>query len=348
MSLYLDNGYVNAREWFEDPATFIFAIGGRGTGKTFGALEYLTNPENSAGKFVYMRRSQSQIDACKLAELNPFKAVNNDYGRSCLLCPIGKYICGVYHGEVDKNGALVASGSPVGLGIALSVFSNIRGVDGLDYDFILFDEFIKEKHERPIQAEGEAFLNAYETLNRNREMQGRPPIKCILLSNSNDLASPILEAFGLVDFVDKMQRHGRNKGRSGNGTISVYLYGDSPISKAKAETALYKATKSAEFRNMSLQNQFSARNYEYVKTMPIQEYRPFVSVGDVTVYRHVNNGTYYVVDGVKAEERYTTLPIEVKGFRRAFYFVYEAMLDKRVFFASASVKIRFERVWQSG
>ena len=71
MSLYLDNGYVNAREWFEDPATFIFAIGGRGTGKTFGALEYLTNPENSAGKFVYMRRSQSQIDACKLAELNP-------------------------------------------------------------------------------------------------------------------------------------------------------------------------------------------------------------------------------------------------------------------------------------
>lgn len=345
--LYTREGWINAQLWFNDPAPFVVCIGGRGTGKTFGALDILTSPDNGYGKFVYMRRSQSQIDACKLSELNPFKSINDARGRSVIMTAMGKYVAGIYNGQLDKDSVLRPAGEPVGIGIALSVFSNIRGVDGLGYDFLLYDEFIKETHEKPIKAEGSAFLNAYETLNRNRELQGRVPLKALLLSNSNDLSSPILDAMGLVKVVDHMQRKGQSRATAAGGAISVYLYQDSPISARKAATALYRvANNNGDFANMALHNKFSAANYEYVANKPLKEYRPLVSIGNVTVYEHVNNGTYYVVAGVKAEDRYSMLPIDIKGFRRNYWYLYEAMLQKSLFYASAPIKIEFEGVWK--
>lgn len=342
MELYTKEGWINARVWFDDPAPFIIALGGRGVGKTFGALDYLTAP-GTCVKHIYMRRTQSQIDACKIAELNPYKSVNDARGRNYIISAMGKYTAGVYHGE-EKDGVLKPSGAPCGLGIALSVFANIRGVDGLGYSVLLFDEFIKERHERPFAHEGEAFLNAYETLNRNRELQGRVPLKCILLSNSNDLASPILEALGVVRIIDKLQRHGHVRGRV-RDDISIYLYQNSPISSRKADTALYRVANSADFREMALNNKFSAANYEYVVSRPLREYSPLVSIGDITVYSHVNNGTFYIVEGVKSNIRYTTLPNDIKAFKRVYYYLYDALLSHRLYYATAPAKIHFERLW---
>ena len=41
MSLFLDNGFVNMPRLFASRLPFIFVVGGRGTGKTYGALEYV-------------------------------------------------------------------------------------------------------------------------------------------------------------------------------------------------------------------------------------------------------------------------------------------------------------------
>lgn len=343
MNFYLDSGFVNARVWFEDPAPFVVALGGRGIGKTFGALDYLTG--DGLQKHIYMRRTQAQIDACKIAELNPYKSVNDFRGRSFIMSAMGKYTAGVYKGE-EKDGAIKPSGAPAGLGIALSVFANIRGVDGLGYNVMLFDEFIKEAHERPFAREGDAFLNAYETLNRNRELQGKPPLKAVLLSNSNDLRSPILDALGVVDLIDRMNRRGKRHGTAADGAISIYLYPDSPISERKKTTALYKVANSEDFQSMALENKFSAANYENVKSCPIREYTPLVSVAGVTVYAHINNGTFYVVDGVKSPVVYTTLPNDVRAFRRAYVYLYDALLRRQLYYASAPVKVRFERVFE--
>lgn len=339
---YLDDGWVNAAAWFEDAAPFVIVLGGRGIGKTFGALEYLTR--DGAPKHIYMRRTQAQIDACKVPELNPYKSVNEAYGRDFVMYALGKYTAGVYHTE-EKDGSVKQVGAPVALGIALSVFANIRGIDGRGYDVILYDEFIKERHERPFAREGDAFLNAYETLNRNRELQGRPALKAVLLSNSNDLRSPILEALGVVNLIDNMQRKGRRRGSAANGVISVYLYPDSPVSERKRNTALYQVANSADFTGMALANSFSRANYENVASKPLREYSPLVSVDGVTVYSHVNNGTFYVVDGIKSQDVYTNLPNDLKSFRRGYYYLYEALLRRELWYSSAPVKIRFERVW---
>ena len=344
-NLYLENGFVNHALWYEDTAPFVIALGGRGTGKTYGALSDVV--DGKYGKIVYVRRSDTQMQVVKMPELNPFKRINADKGSNLMFAPMGKLTSGIYHGE-PVDGVVKPCGDPVGIGIALSVFSNIRGVDGMDYQTIIFDEFIKEHTEKPIKNEGDAFLNMYETLNRNRELPplNMPPLKCLLLANTNDLRSPILDALGLVDTIDRMLQKGQEYKRMRNNMLSIYLYQDSPVSRAKKTTALYQVANSADFAEMALTNHFSRANYEYVKSCPLREYTPLVTIGDVTVYQHVReNGLYYVIDGIKSDNVYTTYPVDLRAFRADYFFLYEALLDKSLYYSSASVKIRFERVW---
>lgn len=343
-NLYLDNGFIDHTLWYKDPAPFIIAMGGRGTGKTYGALCDVV--AGHYGKVVYVRRNDTQLSAAKLPELNPFKRVNADIGSDLMFAPMGKNVAGIYHG-VNKDGTVVASGDPVGIGVPLSVFSNIRGIDGMDYDSIIFDEFVKEAHERPIKNEDQAFLNLYESLNRNRELPplNRKPLKCLLLANTNDLRSPILDALGLVDILDRMIKKGQEYKTIRDGVLSIYLYQDSPISKEKANTALYRVTKNADFKTMALQNRFTAANYEYVESRPLREYTPLVTIGDVTVYKHVRERLFYVVAGIRSTEIYSTYPVDTKAFKADYYYLYEALLEKRLYYASASVKIQFERIW---
>lgn len=345
MNLYLDNGFIDSSLWYKDPAPFIVALGGRGTGKTYGALSDVV--AGKYGKIVYVRRNDTQLQAAKLPELNPFKRVNADKGSDLIFAAMGKFVAGIYHGK-PVDGVIKPSGAPVGIGVSLSVFSNIRGVDGMDYQSLIFDEFVKESHERPIRNEGEAFLNMYETLNRNRELPPlkQSPLKCILLANSNDLRSPILDALGIVDDIDKMIRKGQTYKNTRNGMLSIYLYHDSPVSRAKQYTALYTVSNSDDFRKMALENEFSMSNYEKVQSKPLREYTPLVSIGNVTVFEHArNNNEYYVIDGVKAAVKYTLYPVDTMAFKVDYSFLFDALLDNRLFYSSAFVKIQFEKVW---
>ena len=343
MNLYLDNGFVDHSLWYKDTAPFILALGGRGTGKTYGAL--LDVAAGLYGKVVYVRRTGHQIDSIKVPELNPFKAVNINTGSDLIISSMSKNVAGIYHGAV-VDGVVKSAGEPVGIAVALSVFASIRGIDGSDYQTILFDEAIKESHEKPIKDENLAFLNLYESLNRNRELTGGKPMKCIILANSNDLRGAVLDALGVVDIIDGMLRKGQEYKQCRNGMLGIYLYQNSPISDMKAKSALYQVANSKVFSEMALDNRFSYANYERVSSRPLKEYFPIVSVGDITIYQSkADSDLYYVVDGVKAKEQYTTYPVSLKAFKGDYFYLYEALLDKRLYYASASVKIRFERIW---
>lgn len=338
LNLYTAEGWVNTDVFFTDPSPIIAALGGRGIGKTFGVL--CACAEGKAGRFFYLRRTQTQIDACRLPELNPFKAVNSATGSAVIPAALGKFATGFYRGE-EKDGRLVPAGPTIGIGAALSVFANLRGVDGSDIDTLIFDEFLKERHERPIAHEGEAFLNAYETLNRNRELQGRPPLKAILLGNSNDLAAPILHDLGLVREIDRMTRKGLERGKAAGGTVSIYRFQNSPVSALKAQTAVYQVG-GRDFREMALNNFFAEENYENVEARPLPEYRPLCCLEHVTVFEHKNNGTFLIVPGQRSPERYRALPNDLAAFRRRYWYVLQAATDRRLFYATAEAKIVFE------
>ena len=336
---YTADGWINAYDVLDNPATFCVLVGGRGIGKTFGILKAVLD---RGDKFIYLRRTQAQIDTIKLKELNPFKAVNDVCGTDIVSGSLGKYMGGFWHSN-DRGEAV---GNPVGLAVALSTVANIRGMSAEDYDIVIFDEFIPEHHERPIRAEETAFLNCMETFNRNREFQGKPPLKVVMLSNSNDLDSPILQAIGALRPLDEMIRKRQNYRTIAGGNVAIYRYLDSPITAKKKNTVLYQVSNNDDFSGMALDNEFSKANYENVNRQDMKQFQPLVSIGGMTVYEHKSERLYYVVDGVKSEVVYTLYPNSIAAFMRKYWYIKEAMLLLKVRYANAPVKIAFEKIWE--
>lgn len=272
MGLYLESGYLDFSYilGFSCPLTIV--IGGRGTGKTYGALKYVIEHDN---KIIFMRRTQSQTDLINKPEFSPINPVVRDMGVNCTVKPISKYNSLITVGD-DKI---------IGYTAALSTFSNLRGFDSSFVDLVLYDEFIPEVHERPLKAEGEALLNVLETIGRNRELQGNKPLQMLLLSNANRLDSPILEILGLVNVVDRMRRKGQEEYINLSRGIAVFLLNDSPISAKKAGTTLYQIAGEGRFSSMALGNDFAFDDLSEVKSLPLSGWKLLAQLGQYYIYK---------------------------------------------------------------
>ena len=248
--LYLDSGYLNFDYIMSLPVDFIYCVGGRGTGKTYGALKYLTEHKE---KYVFMRRTQTQLDMITNPFFSPFKPINEDLHHNIQPIAISKGCTALY--ECDEEDKPI-DGEPLGFTAALSTVKNLRGFNLEDVKICLFDEFIGEQHERPIKDEAGAFYNAYETMNRNRELKGEPALKMICLANANNIANPIFVDLELVNIAQKMLDNKQEVNILRDKNCAIVMLFNSPIGKMKTETALYKMTKASNFYKMSIGNDF--------------------------------------------------------------------------------------------
>lgn len=279
-------GYLDMEYIMEQKYPFTFVVGGRGIGKTYTSMKML---RELSIKFILMRRTQTQADMICEPEFSPWKRLNADLGWSITAKKLTKYNAGFY--ESDEDGKPL--GLPVGYTCALSTLSNIRGFDASDVDVLLWDEFIAEKHERKMKNEALAFFNAVETINRNRELQGHPPIQCISLANSNNLANPIFLTLGIVKILVKLKKQGRMTYANKERGLLIVMLDDSPISKLKEDTALYRLTAGSEYAKMALGNEFTDDVVGRVKSMPIKEYKPICKYGDLCIYEHKSREELY-------------------------------------------------------
>ena len=337
--LYTAAGWIDADLIVHNPAPFVLAIGGRGIGKSYGVLKMLYEERTP---FIYMRRTQSQLDAVTVSALSPYNQINADCGYNIISQKMSQYTIGFYDSVPDEKGKPIPDGTPFSIGIALSTFASVRGLSAERYKVLLFDEIIPERHEKKLKEEELAFSNALESLNRNRELLGNDPLKVIMLSNSNTLNSRIISALGCTDVLEQMARKGTVY-KVINNDIAIIRYEDSPISERKAKTALYRVIQNRDFQQMSLENEFAAADYEQVKQFPLQEFNMIVSIGDCTICRHKSKNIYYTISGAKANTRFTMLPIEKKAFQKAYYYIFGAYQKKRVYFQNATCKIEFEK-----
>lgn len=344
MNLYLDSGYANMQKMIETDVPFVFVVGGRGTGKTYGALKYLLDKEK---KFMFMRRRKEQTDMINRPELSPFKSINEDTFYNVHPKPIGKGMAGFFNVSFDsETQEEIPQGDPLGYSCALSTISNIRGFDGSDIEILVYDEFIGEKHERPIRNEGSAFLNAYETINRNRELKGKKPLKAVCLSNSNDLANPLFMELKLVTVVEKMMAKGQNFIINKDRGFAVFYLTHSPISDKKSNTALYKLVdKGSSFYEMSIDNAFSNEEIGLIKSQNLKEYVPIVFVGELCIYKHKSERKYYVTDHKSGTVRkvYDTGDMELKRFRRDCGMLWFSYMNNNIFFESYIHQLLFEK-----
>ena len=341
MKLYDSNGYVNIPEVLKHEATFIFIYGGRGTGKTYGALKEMIEGKHH---FIYMRRLAAQTDIVKKESMQPYKTLNDDMGWSIQPFPINKYISAFYESDLNDDGKVIPVGEQHGLLTSLSTFSNLRGVDGSDIDTIILDEFIPELNERPIKGEADALFNAYETINRNRELKGEDPVKLLCLANSNRIDNPLFMELKLVRKAEKIRQEGKEYLYDPKKKMLLIDLYKSQISEAKSDTALYQLTKGTEFYEMAIRNSFINEERGRIETRPIKEYRPVVSIGEITIYKHKSRREYYVTTFRSGSpDSYTTGEKDRERFRKKYLFLWQCYMRREVIFEEYMSEILFDK-----
>lgn len=336
MRLYDDNGYVDQNKILNGSDTFIFEIGPRGCGKSYGILQYILMHGIT---FLLLRRTQTEADIIGSDLTNPFKAVLENHPEIRItIKPVSKNLSAFYiQREPDQDP------ERVGYLAALSTFATIRGVDLSDVDLIFYDEFIPEKHQRPIKDEYTALMNVYETVNRNRELQGKEPVQLVCAANSNDIANPIFIGLECVDIIARQMKKGIEHYRDPDRKMSIYMLMRSPISLEKAETALYRLTEGNDFQAMALRNMFDL-DARYVSSRSLKEYKPVVRIGELVIYQHKSRKEYYARCGSSGSVPlvYQTNDIDRKRFYKSCGYLFTRYLSGHMFFETSGAQILFE------
>lgn len=337
MSIYLPSGYLDVPKIMRDPLPFTFIVGGRGTGKTYGILKYIIEHKQ---RFILLRRTSAQFEILSSPAAMPFKRLNIDMGWHIVPDPINKYMAGFYDSDADGKPA----GEVLGYAAALSTFSNLRGVDLSDVDVLFYDEFIPEPSARAIREEGQTFLNVYETINRNRELEGRRPLTAICAANSMDLGNPLFMELELVTDAERMRRKGQELRRDEKRGISLYIMDRSPISDKKRGTALYRAA-GGQFAEMALNNEFQDIG-DNISPQPLAEYRLLFTVGEISVYKHKAGDRYYVSQHRSGGgPRFTASDTDRRRVVRAYGYIWRAYMQNKIFFENSTCEILLKRYY---
>lgn len=330
--LYIKEGWVNWRYILDQKCAFTMVVGGRGVGKTYGIIKELVSRKEP---FIYLRRLKTQMDNCGKVTGNPFKRLNIDEGFNILPFSVGGNIEFRYN---DRNGDIAA------VGVALSTVATIRGVDFSDYNYIVFDEAVAMTGEKPIKNEFDAFLNFYETVNRNREIIGEKPVQAILLGNANKLSNPYFTGWHFMKTSLKMLRGGQMVYRTPDNTRLMIMLQNSPITKKKAETAVYQ-NGSEGFLSMALDNAFRTDETK-IKSEPLKEYNHIVSIGEIGIYRHKSERKYYVSSKVQTPY-YDDFGIQLKMFRQDFIMLrVNYLIAKNILFEDYESELLFREYFE--
>lgn len=337
MKIYGPTGYVNVRGILEEGYPFNFLVGGRGTGKTYTTLRTCVEDHRL---FMLMRRTQQQADLIGKPEFSVFKPLNRDCGWTIQSKPVSRYNS-MFYRETDGTQL------PVGYTCALSTLSSMRGFDSSDIEVLIYDEFIPEPHERLLKHEAEALWNAYETMNRNRELSGSAPIQMICLANSNDISCPVFESLGLIRIADRMNRSGSMRWTDDQRGIQLIMLSHSPISEAKAGTALYSLTEGTGFASMALDNDFRI-DRSHVHPRPLAEYTPICQVDKLFLYRHKSETRLYATTHKSGvfHKIYTSVETSICQYNRVYPSHWRMYLAGQIDFEDVTSESLFKSLWK--
>lgn len=262
MNIYDINGYLNIEEIAAHPSWLKVIIGARQIGKTYGTLLYHLRHNIP---HILLRRTTEELDMITGAETNPYKVFEPEFHTA--IFKTGKFLTINDYQEQERIQP------PRGMVLSLAQIAHIRGFSGGAYESIIFDEFIPEKHIHRFKSEGDALLNAYTTINGNRELEGRPPCRLWLLANSNDINNTILDALNLTDPVLSMRSKGREYAEAG-GALIVQPARSAIVDKRKETALMQMIDKDGQFYGMAINNDFAYDRNPLVTSRSVKGMRP--------------------------------------------------------------------------
>ena len=229
-------------------------FGARGPGKTYsmGKHRILSSVDDESGdsKFIWLRDTETVIKKIAVGDsfLSQIKRKEPDFPNVTVEKSDGNYMF-VLDAKTDNYRYL-------GYLMALSTFHNARGVSYDDVVDIVWDEFIPEEGTIIKKNQGQIFLNMYESVNRNRELEepARPPVRITFLSNAEDIFSDVLEDLGVSYLIEEMSLNGTKTYRDED--IWIEMIDAAEFREKKKNTFIYRINKNEKFRDKALNNKF--------------------------------------------------------------------------------------------
>lgn len=351
-NIYQENGYIDMKDIILKCNTFCKVISGRGGGKTVSSIDALDEISNELnwGKpyCFFMRRTASILDEIMNPLLSPFNDANYTCGTNFIVEKNSKNTYAIKNENEEKAETHMIAG-------ALSTIANIRGFAMPTCKVILYDEAVPEKTQRPIRDEGDALDNAYETINRNRELKGEDAVKFIALANNNGVfTSEIALRWGTVGIIDFMIENNIEQFHDDEHDLSVIMPMHSPISEKKANTALYRRNRNSEsnsddFVNMAIKN-MSKFDKSHISNRNTNEYKPMFCANNLYFYKHKSRNEYYVSfhkNGTFNETYDITTTSGLSTIHDKYIFLKYAYLfnELPIFFSSVVANVLFEKIF---
>ena len=344
MKLYTKDGWLDAehieRVADKNNISFIVIIGKRQIGKTYGVLKLMLDSDK---RFVLLRGMKTELEMLERNVNSPFEKIHGYEGK-ILFEKNSDYTADIFYLDVDADGNDVKR--LIGMGGALSSIGRVRGFNGDIFTDVVFDEFIPESHLLKVRHGDDAFLNMYTTISGNREIEGKPPLRVWLLANSNNLDSDILNALNLSKVVEKMSLRGEESRIIKERGIMVILPDSEIITNKRRKGALYRAIDTeSKFAKMAYSNEFSYNDFTDVRAMPLNEYKPLISVGDVIIHIHKNDKTIYITEPYRIKDRlkrkYQATERDLLTFEHDYPELRRAYMKGRIIFQSMLSKNNF-------
>ena len=266
----------------------------RGAGKTYSTLR--RSVENKK-PFLFMKRTIEDINMlCAKGkkgasfDISPFKPLNRDFGWNIKPYKVEKGIAGFYHFNEEGE----PFGAPLGYAGALTAAKDIKGFDMSEVDYMIFDEFIPKKYERINRNEGDALLDIYMTLRRDRLERGREDLKLICLANATQINNPTMQTLDVIDDAVGLEITGAEFKYLEERGILIHKI---PARKSENEekVGIEKAMEGTVWADMSFGGNFAYDDFTSVKHQRLKGYRPIVSYiyKKKQVYIYQKEGYFY-------------------------------------------------------
>lgn len=245
MSRY-DDFYYHSDELRSFNPTFGWAIGVRGGGKTHDNLyKRLNQFRKNKKQFIYLRRTEAQVEASKQDLFNDMEKFNYFPGAKLSVSGTGLYFNEENCGKIQ----------------ALSTAHKVRSIALPNMFEVFYDEFMVEKAtDRYLPGEYRKLRAFLETVGRTRD-----DFRFMGAANATSINNPMFEGFGIRP--KRGQRFTKFKDKSGRYSHVIELWADPDYVDYKKKSRLVQAAKDDEYSQYMYENQFLNDNYEFIENM---------------------------------------------------------------------------------
>lgn len=308
-------------------------IGGRNTGKTYGALKSCTTHKR---KHCFTKRTNDDVKllcsgngkiGSKISEfgvdLSPYKSINRDLKTNIKAFQIDKGL-GAFWNADDENQPY---GDPIGYLLSLNAVQKFKGFDLSDCDWLIIDEFIPQPWERYSKKEGEQIMDLYKTIARDRELRGRPPLKLVALANATTASNPLCNILEITDLIVQMELKNEEYCYLEERGILIHrVVSSKEFTDAEQKSKFYAAMADTDWGHMAWDNKFAYNDFSSVTRVNLKNYKPLVSV----IYKHKQWYVYYNDKGeyymCKSHCNVGVLNLNIENDQKKFFLDYVSAL----------------------